>query len=1485
MNKYKNEYFSNCYNIVTLNKIFHLFCLFLEYIFTLDIQIAIFMNKYNNDYKNKDKYVSYNIYFFLINIINSTPNYIKITIILAIFISIIIYYVFFNIYLIKKKLKIKEIIINIFEILIFRTFFIMISQTLFSMKNTNLLICIILLVPVLLILFNNFSINHLYYFVPHFMSYPYDYYSSKNDIIHLYIKIFITIAIYTSNIYINTFLYILVFFGQMVCLCYSIYVFYYKSYIIMNNIFLNKTRFSFILSSIVTNIMAMISGTNNINDSFPIIIINIFIIFFIFIQAFYDPYNYVYFDQYENVGNIYFYFFIIDHNKNQSFLLEEKLEKHFSVCKSCDLCIKLKIFIQSRINRKKIYKILYKDVTIFEKTINELIHEVLENGINSIKYNSFYIINVLYCYYINLIKKNFVLSLNLKILFSYINEENKIILENYLISAQQLFLINEFISKANNILNLIEQTVFENIMINKVKKFFSLFELIFELKEKKFNTQLYHNKNEGIINFYRSISICTMIYEELFNTTLSNNGFGMKENQIFLADLSNKNYLKFNQIVIQLDLLNFENKIIYAVGEFAKYHNKLLCKLFPHIFRQKQISIIKNIILNSKNFQKAEKTSEKKIFSYNYRNLEQQYSEIKCVICEDDSFNRDNFRLIKLKLTLIYTLEMSSKILLTGVYSLENNIVITLDKSTKGKRKEIVLNSVIKDEEYKEKNILKYKKNEKYFNNKKLVFVNKYFINPNCYNIYSIYRQKRESSYSNYIISNGGRGSHKSSHYDNIDSKLYEEFTNNQSQSLNYLLQSSSSTFNQYSNNRQNILKRSKESKKNDKKIKSFKNAQLNLMLFPFLILFIQFLFHYIVIYRRDKQLLNKNKSLLFVRNYFNIFNSLFTSILSISCLARESKSEKCQSFIGEIDNMYRNLSNSSELNLTVLILQQNKYYSNQMNQIKYLLLQRLSVNEDEEISSLVNAPFPNYFIKQDLFSNETILKFYIKEESFLKVLDYITNAFLIMSSDYNGINNVVYIVNKSMDVYEPFSHTKLKSELTQYQYYYYYLILNYHIFMKKLELISNSLLIKQYNSNSKYAKFARLYGVLNMIFYLIIQAFIFIYVQKYIQILYDLLNEIDEKMNLKNDEISIKELFIQKIQKLKIIISLYKQDLKESIQDLNSIYNNYHRFIEEKNKEMEKYMKKEKFLNESFNNNQNYKKNNKIKKEYIINAGNNKKYHYILLFNLIYIIFVIGSTTIEWSLYYIECGKLAKLIRILGNISDNGYKFINYYQLMIYNNITIEDINQYEKYDDSKGQSLFTKIYSDIQGLYEANKVVQKIGDYELQDINKYFNFNCKSFFGALFNRHPLLATQNKSYMEFYIRDCEDSKIFEQNNFKQIFTIFFENIQIGINSINNRTYEGLIGIISNDNYFRKVIIQFLTFYFHAYEMIGSQIMRKSHQKINSLLFYYSYIGIVLIYSSTVLFILIIIFFYIWTINNNYCKLKEFKEVFKVCSK
>ena len=171
------------------------------------------------------------------------------------------------------------------------------------------------------------------------------------------------------------------------------------------------------------------------------------------------------------------------------------------------------------------------------------------------------------------------------------------------------------------------------------------------------------------------------------------------------------------------------------------------------------------------------------------------------------------------------------------------------------------------------------------------------------------------------------------------------------------------------------------------------------------------------------------------------------------------------------------------------------------------------------------------------------------------------------------NINNIVYIINKVnynenwQTSEEPFEYVNFNGKLSQFQTYYYYIILNYHTFIQQLDFISNNLVEATSNTVLSIISTIKIIIIVTLIAYIL-------YIQEYYGIIAGIFNEIEKKMDLKNDDISVREMFLQKIEKLKIIISLYKQDIYQAIVDLNFIYDNYKKFVEEKNKEMAKYLK-----------------------------------------------------------------------------------------------------------------------------------------------------------------------------------------------------------------------------------------------------------------------------------------------------------------------
>ena len=1491
---FESQYFSNSYKGIIINKLFHFIAILLESFITLMIQITLYIMKFSH--LSEEKIPTLYFYAKFIQQINKSQEYTKLTLIIIIYVLIIIYFLVYIKFSFGNKYLINTIIINIFEIFIFRLILIIIFHILLALEGIAGIIMIIISIPIIFLIMENFTFNHLYYFSPHFIEYPYDYFSSTHDLFHIVEKIFLSIALQSSIPPLNQFLYIFTFVLQFGNFIFSIYIFHYKSYYIMSNVFLNKLRFSLITSSVIINIIIIILGHNNfIIYTFTFISINILVVVFIFVQAFYNPYSKVYFSTDDKIDNLYFYYYIIDQLRNDNFLLEEKLRQHFINCQKCNLCKNLKIYLAKKKCYKIVYKILFNKVGVLENTMNEIIYNVLINGKEALKNNSFYLINLLYCYYININKKNYVLSLNIKLLFEIINSENKNILENHLLSTEQITLINEFLSKADNVLNNMKLILTESMLKEKVNKFFSLYEEVLELKSKKFRNKLYYNKNEGLINFFKYISICSMIYEEIFNVTLSNGGISLKENQVFLDDISNKNSTNLNQIIIELNLLNFEEKIIYILGELSKYNGKSLCQLFPNVFKTHQLTIMKNKIMNAKYLSCINKDKDffKNDLNNRGKSIEEKYICLEFLVY-DEVNHKKNFVMISLRLNLIYPLDITKKILLTGFYSIDKNIVITLDKNTNESKREIVLNpdqkkieSEIGNYSFNEIDIIKYKKNDKYYNGKKLLFLTKFFVNPNRYNIYSIFHIEKQRTYKMDKFSEGIQKNNNI--YDDTKSNIYAgaESINN----FNFTMQSqASSTFNQMTSDVPNFRKRDKSGKKDSKKSSYFKYYQICLLFLAFGILLFQVIAH-IALTISITHIDRKSDALIRLKNYYGIINNMFTTTVSLACLAASPKDTNCVSIVNFFE---KGILKREGMPLSVFLFAQNKGTTNALISVREKILELLSNSNDETLNSLINSEIVTIAISQNITKDGT--KLIAKKENipFIDALNYVTGGFIVLTSNDTYLNDAIYILNKIdynadwISSEEPFRNVKSEGQklLSQYQIRFYYLILNYQIFLQKLNAITDQLGVTSTETVLSNVSTIKFFIILILIVHILLQAIIYFYIQGYFKILSELFNDIDKKMELKNDEISVRDMFLQKIEKLKIIISLYKQDIYQAIVDLNFIYDNYKKFTEEKNKEMAKFLKKEKYSNPNDKMLTSQIKKNKEIQNIISSLQSNQLYLSSLIFCSLVSIVICVALYILWISYENIYHRIFYLIEAHGNLSNDAYKMVNYYQLMLYNSITFDDINNFEGLNTAKGEDFFAKLYTDLEELYESRKYMLNLKDYNLDNIDQYFNHTCPSFYDQLYQTTESLMRIpfSRNFKGFFIETCEIGNVFKSRNYKHIFSMLFEMIQLNMNQITDHSYRGLISHIRTGEYGKTMFIILLVYYY-TFELLGNRIQKQSYEKISDLIDLYLHTGFLIYYIASFVFILIIIFVYISKFNRNYLHLHEMKKVFKICNK
>ena len=194
---FKSEYFSNSYRVMITNKLFHFIILLLEYLIMFSVQVTLYTINFKINFED-DMTIQY-FYATFIKRIYNLPEYIKILITCIILILFYAYFIIYNRFAFENKNVFNIIIINLFENFFFRLFFIIILNILLSIKHMVLLVMIIISIPALFLIMNNFFLNHLSYFSPHFISYPYDYFSSSSDLFLIVEKIFISIALQSSK--------------------------------------------------------------------------------------------------------------------------------------------------------------------------------------------------------------------------------------------------------------------------------------------------------------------------------------------------------------------------------------------------------------------------------------------------------------------------------------------------------------------------------------------------------------------------------------------------------------------------------------------------------------------------------------------------------------------------------------------------------------------------------------------------------------------------------------------------------------------------------------------------------------------------------------------------------------------------------------------------------------------------------------------------------------------------------------------------------------------------------------------------------------------------------------------------------------------------------------------------------------------------------------------------------------------------------------
>ena len=517
----EDNYLSNCYRRLIRSKIIHFLLLLIESLLFVIQEIDIINREFKPRYKSQEKKIISPI-ILLVCIFDKFPIYLNYLIIIL---SMLIFNSLF-LFLCKKDLKqtniFLSIIINILELFYFRIYILFFYTLLFTLSKLYFLSSFILSLIQAYLIIHNFLYNHLYYYVPNFVDYPYDEFSSRFDLFLFLSKILLSVASDASEIYLAKFSFIILFIFQIYFSFYYIDKLINQSYLFMKNSFINKSKISLFLAQITIILVYLFLKKNNITLN---IVINTGILFFFmgYLYFIYDPYSYINIKNDSPLENIFYYLNIINDRDDFEFLIESKLNFHYNRCGFCLLCeryIKYKTeeesyentnknsketdkFIIQNNNKKIIYlfdvicdeKIKYFDIIL------KMIKSYKKLGKHFFSNNAYYYINLSYLIYSDYQSNNITLALNEKIILEIMNKENKSFLENHKSQIKQLIICNDFIFLSKKVLKLIKNILEEEQDIFKAQNLITVSKLLNNMKNEKYKNNLFNHKEENATIF------------------------------------------------------------------------------------------------------------------------------------------------------------------------------------------------------------------------------------------------------------------------------------------------------------------------------------------------------------------------------------------------------------------------------------------------------------------------------------------------------------------------------------------------------------------------------------------------------------------------------------------------------------------------------------------------------------------------------------------------------------------------------------------------------------------------------------------------------------------------------------------------------------------------------------------------------------------------------------------------------------------------
>jgi len=1533
-----NNYLSNCYKYLIREKIIHFLLIIIEILLNTIQELDIIFRDYNPvNHEEKSSILSF-ILSFVIIVNDKIPKIYKFLIMITIasIFDSLYFLVKKNNYVNKKYIHI-SIIINFLELFYFRAFSLIFFDLIYSFNNLYLGISILFSIPHIYIIANNFFFNHLYYYVPVFIDYPYDEFSFTFDISLLITKIFLAIISSSNNEWIGGLCFIMLFIIQI------FYIFYFgnqlinQSHLFMKNSFLNKARVCFYISQFLIIFYAMISEQKQVKNILfilaCIILILVIMGYFFFL---YNPFLFIEIKKETPMKNIVFYLNSISEENKISFLIKHKINDHYQKCGYCSLCQKYIYYLkknkknkaidieekQSLINNEK-----FRNNDKFQKELKDLffIFDVMSikyfnfiknmvkvynlYGKESLKNYAHYYINLSFLIYSENYKNNFNLILNEKLILEYIHQQNSLILDNNRPQVIQIFLCDKFMTLSNNIINKMKNILISERKLQKAQEMMNLSFMLKELENKEFKDTIFNNKAENLskYNFKNMITVCSIIYEEIFNKALSSSNIPLRENIQPLEDIFCNN--KQSKIIsLLLNIVNEKCKIIRVGKDLSDHVNQNLFDLFPIIFKDYQIkhfltSILdnfeeninnqENIKENINNFNK--KLSKKTTIQTNMKKISKKknnnsFVEIKLIICKTIS-SKVFYKYLSLKLTPLFNNDCKYFILFDGVYTLHKKTIITEYQTDKIYEK-LLFVSEPDLEKNNETYALSLKNYNLWLNNRgyiisKLLSFNISFKN---YIIYELTKREREINKKDSLIKTN---SFKKGYSNEQDGSIIEGIKEEKKEEkINFVEDNKSvgSQMDSIHNNRK--ISGIKERNKSKEKFSKYnKLKRVSKIIHPLIIVIsILIIIEYFHLNSYYDKIFNFNDTFIKFRKFSKYYFQLFSLTLSISCIYQDLN--ECRNILSYYSDIYFKKYPKETFNITLLLIIHSQRIVDKMMDKKGYTKEINELLGHKTYNEVFGKSLNYYHITQTYIENKIQYGIFTVQNKFSESLLILCNSFNELITKYNT-NTVIYFINKEEQPFD-YHNQNINRELTDFEKQLYDMILNYRTYSSEFDIINDSLQNILFKTSSIFQIILYLYLNVNIIMILLIIFFAFSYIKFFEIIIVKVLNYINMTINLKTDDFNFNELFTEKLENLDIILHSYNIDIIKAINNLNKIYSKYQRIEMKKIKNEKMKMNKGAYINfENKENKEDDKYKNIPKSQIIINKKEigqlkiTNKYYIIIYFVIIMTISLYIVLLILWIKYFSLETNLYIIINKNTELESTVYRSINIYYLMIFNNYTFGEVSEKvypNLYDPNEKLSVIKYFYSNIYSAFNSQKEKNILGD--LYPDKEISNFTCDNLY-ALNKKilKELDATTSgpklSSIKKKLIKMCENSGNTELKDPKVEFERHFQYLKNDIVSLEDFSYNGIIKHLQTGN-LGKISLLFNNIMLYLLEMYITKVDKNSINNVCAIMKKNILIMELLFISINILFVILILKFLISKIEKFSKQIILIINVFKI---